>query len=411
MDSYIVVGKDTRISGDMLLHGIASGICSTGVNVYSAGILPTPAIAQLTAATGSKAGIMISASHNPYYDNGIKLFNNRGFKLSSDMEDEIEDLALKRNFYKNACKVQSIGTVFSLDDAKIIYKNFIKEIFNNGFSLKGMKIVIDCSNGASYRIAPEIFRDLGAQVHVLFDAPDGKNINDHCGSQHPEKMRKYVIEKGADTGFAFDGDGDRVIAVDENGSVITGDQCLIVCAKAMKAKGVLKNNIVVTTVMSNLGLKIALKDLEIDYVTSDVGDRNVMEKMIEAGAVLGGEDSGHTIFLDHHTTGDGILTALKLIEAVQLESKTLSESAGLMQIFPQVLINVKVKEKKDILLEPGIQKTIKTVEKKLGEKGRVLIRYSGTSPLLRIMVEGPTYEETRSLAQSIADSVSNSGLV
>jgi phosphoglucosamine mutase len=194
-DSYIVVGKDTRISGDMLLHGIASGICSTGVNVYSAGILPTPAIAQLTAATGSKAGIMISASHNPYYDNGIKLFNNRGFKLSSDMEDEIEDLALKRNFYKNACKVQSIGTVFSLDDAKIIYKNFIKEIFNNGFSLKGMKIVIDCSNGASYRIAPEIFRDLGAQVHVLFDAPDGKNINDHCGSQHPEKMRKYVIEK------------------------------------------------------------------------------------------------------------------------------------------------------------------------------------------------------------------------
>ncbi len=404
--SSMVVGKDTRLSGDMLAHGLISGICSMGVDAYLVGTFPTPGIAYLTVSSRSIGGIMISASHNPYDDNGIKFFNQHGRKLSRPIEDEIERLLYGDAFDVISSKIAETGRVFSIDDAGHQYQTFLKQAISNEFSLNGMKIVMDCANGATYKIAPELFTDLGASVKPLFVKPNGKNINYHCGSQHPGKVIKAVVASGADIGLAFDGDGDRLIAVDETGNVITGDQILFVCAKVMKHQGILKNNLAVSSVMSNLGLRIALQNLGIHHVMVDVGDRHIMEKMMESGAVLGGEDSGHTIFLNHHTTGDGILTALKLIEAMQYESKPLSELAGIVTVFPQVLINVNVKNQPDLQSDPSIQKAVKSVEEKLGEKGRVLVRYSGTRPLCRIMVEGPTEDQTRAFARMIADVVS-----
>jgi len=401
--SKIVMGKDTRISGDMLEHALVSGICSMGVDAYLTGILPTPGVAFLTSSTGANAGIVISASHNPYYDNGIKIFKNNGYKLSDEEEDEIEQFVFNKSMASSPKSVQHIGRVYSLEDAGCTYGNFLKCTVPENHNFKDLKIVIDCSNGATFKVAPAIFTELGAKVKILYNNPDGKNINDNCGSQHPENLKKSVVKNGADIGFAFDGDGDRLIAVDEKGAVATGDQILAVCAKFMKQKGLLKGNQVVSTIMSNIGLGQALKEMGIKHLTAKVGDRYVMEKMVSSGAILGGEDSGHMIFLNYHTTGDGILAAIRLIEAMKDESKPISELFKIMTVFPQVLMNVDVMHKPDLKSVAGIADAIKSVESVLGKKGRVVVRYSGTQPICRVMVEGPTVNETRKYCKQLAD--------
>lgn len=403
--SKIVLGKDSRISGDMLEHALVSGICSMGVDAYLTGILPTPGVAFMTSSTGANAGIVISASHNPYYDNGIKIFKGNGYKLSDEEEDEIEQVVFSKSIASSLKSVQDTGRVYEMEDAAITYGNFLKRTVPENYYFKDLKIVMDCSNGATFEVAPAIFNELGAKVKTRYNNPDGKNINDNCGSQHPESLKKSVVKNGADIGFAFDGDGDRLIAVDEKGTVATGDQILAVCAKFMKQKGLLKGNQVVSTVMSNMGLGEALEKMGIKHMTSKVGDRYVMEKMVSSGAILGGEDSGHMIFLNYHTTGDGILAALRLIEAMKEESKPLSELCKIMTVFPQVLINVDVLRKPDLENVPDIKDGIKSVETVLGKKGRVVVRYSGTQPICRVMVEGPTMDETRKYCKQLADIV------
>jgi phosphoglucosamine mutase len=401
--SKIVIGKDTRLSGDMLEYAIASGVCAMGVDVYLAGVLPTPGISYLTASTGANAGIVISASHNPYYDNGIKVFKSDGFKLSDEKEAEIEELVFNKNLDLSTKAVRDTGRVYAMADSGKSYAKFLKHTVPGKNYFNGLKIVMDCSNGATYDVAPELLTMLGADVDALFVRPDGKNINDNCGSQNPEELRKNVLNKGADIGLAFDGDGDRLVAVDETGGIATGDQIIAICAKYMKKNGTLKGNCVVSTVMSNLGLRLSLKEMGITHIESKVGDRRVVEKMISSGAVLGGEDSGHMIFLDHHTTGDGILTALRLIEIMQAGSKPLSELRKIMTVFPQVLINVEVSQKPDIKTVSEIKDAIISVERRLDNEGRVLVRYSGTEPLCRVMVEGPIIDKTRIYCQELAD--------
>jgi phosphoglucosamine mutase len=405
--SKIVIGKDTRISGDMLEYALTSGVCSMGVDAYLTGILPTPGVAFMTSSIGANAGIVISASHNPYYDNGIKIFKGNGYKLSDEEERQIETLVFNQSIASTSKSVRDTGRVYKIDDAVMAYGNFLKQTVSESFCFKGIKIVMDCSNGATFEVAPAIFTQFGAKVTTLSVTPDGKNINDNCGSQHPENLKKIVVKNGAYIGLAFDGDGDRLIAVDEKGTVVTGDQIIAVCAKFMKQKGLLKGNQVVSTVMSNMGLGQALKKIGIKHMTTAVGDRYVMEKMVSSGAVLGGEDSGHMIFLNYHTTGDGILTALRLIETMIEESKPLSELCKIMTIFPQILINVNVARKPDLKNIPDIKDAITSVETALGEKGRVVVRYSGTQPMCRIMVEGPTIEETRKFCRQLADIVGN----
>jgi len=403
--SKIVIGKDTRLSGDMLEYAITSGICAMGVDVYLAGVLPTPGIAYLTASAGANAGIVISASHNPFYDNGIKIFNGDGFKLSDRKEAEIEKLVLNERPDLSTKAVQDTGRVYVMADSGKSYANFLKHTVPEKNYFKGLKIVLDCSNGATFDIAPELLTMLGADVDALFVRPDGKNINDNCGSQNPEVLRKNVVNKGADIGLAFDGDGDRLVAVDEAGGIVTGDQIIAICARYMKQTGTLKGNCVVSTVMSNLGLSLSLKEMGVEHIASNVGDRRVVEKMISSGSVLGGEDSGHMIFLNHHTTGDGILTALRLIEIMQADSKPLSELRRIMTVFPQILINVEVSHKPDIEAVPEIKDAMSSVERRLGDEGRVLVRYSGTEPLCRVMVEGPSIDKTRIYCQELADVV------
>jgi len=403
--SEIIIGKDTRISGYMLEYALASGICSAGVNVCLAGIIPTPGLAFMTSSTDAAAGIVISASHNPYYDNGIKIFKGNGFKLSDKEEAEIEQLILNNKTVAISKNIRETGSVYNIDDSMQRYSSFLKSTIKQSNCCEGLKIVIDCSNGATYRIAPELFSDIGADVIPFFVQPDGKNINENCGSQHPEILSKYVVDKRADIGLAFDGDGDRLIAVDEKGNVLTGDQTLAVCAGSLKQKKMLKNNIVVSTIMSNIGLGIALKNMGLEHVVSDVGDRYVIEKMISCSASIGGEDSGHTIFLDYQTTGDGILTALMLIESIKWASKPLSELGKIMTVFPQVLINVEVTGKPDIESIPKIKDAIRSIESSLGEKGRALVRYSGTQPLCRIMVEAEDMKQAESCCRQLADIV------
>jgi len=397
----IVIGKATRLSGYMIEDALVSGVCSMGADALVIGVMPTPGVAFLTQSMRADAGIVISASHNPYEDNGIKIFSKTGFKLPDDKEAEIEDLILSDSLNELRSPSKELGKAYRIDDARGRYIVFIKNSFPSELSLEGMKIVLDCSNGATYRVAPEVFFELGAEVINLANTPDGRNINNSCGSQHPEKMAEEVIRRGAQAGFAFDGDGDRMIAVDEKGNVLTGDQMIAICAKALKQQDKLKNNLVVTTVMSNLGFKIALKELGISHIEANVGDRYVLEEMIDKGAIIGGEDSGHIIFLDHHTTGDGIIAALQLARVMKEENRPLS-GLGVMQVFPQKLINITVKSKPDIETVPEIVSAIKLAEKALGDKGRVLVRYSGTQQMCRVMVEGPTKEETDKYCEMIA---------
>ncbi|MBW2591439.1 MAG: phosphoglucosamine mutase [Deltaproteobacteria bacterium] len=398
----IVIGKDPRLSGDMLEYALASGICSVGGDVLLAGILPTPGVACLALSMEASAGIVISASHNPFFDNGIKIFKPDGCKLSNREEVEFEKIILSKENILLCRNVQKTGKVRPIRDSSNTYAGFLKRNFTQSLSLQDINIVLDCSNGATSNLAPGVFSDLGAEVYAMFNQPDGRNINAGCGSQHPEKLAAKVVESKAAVGFAFDGDGDRLIAVDETGHILTGDQVLAICTAFFKKKNRLKNNLVVSTIMSNMGLGVALKQMGVSHVKSDVGDRYVLEKMLSGGAVLGGEDSGHMIFLEHHTTGDGILAALQLLEVIQSESKPLSELARIMQVYPQILINVDVKTKPEINLFPEIRDVIHSVESNLGREGRVLVRYSGTQSLCRVMVEGPDKNEITNYCGRIA---------
>ena len=399
----IVIGKDTRISGYMLESALESGITSMGGNPYLLGVLPTPGIAFIAQSMRANAGIVISASHNPYQDNGIKIFSGSGFKLSDEQEEAIEDLLKSNTLHSLVPPVRDMGQAFRLEDVHGRYIVFLKNTFPRDLSIEGMKIVLDTANGATYKVAPETFWELGADIEVIHNTPNGININDNCGSQHTQDLKKKVVESGAAIGLAFDGDGDRLIAVDEKGHEITGDQILLICAKMLKEHGKLKNNLLVSTVMSNLGLRVACKKYGFKYHAAKVGDRYVLEDMLQLGSVIGGEDSGHTIFLNHHTAGDGIVTALQLLAAMVKTGKPLSELARMMDVYPQKLINVDVRSKPDIKTVPQITEVIEMVEKELGNDGRVLVRYSGTQNMCRVMVEGPSHEVTEKHCKEIAE--------
>ncbi len=401
----IIIGKDTRISGYMFEGALMAGITSMGGNPYLVGVLPTPGIAFITESMRADAGIVISASHNPYQDNGIKIFGGNGYKLSDEQERVIEQLVLEGKLADEVPPPDRMGQAHRIDDVLGRYIVFLKNTFPRELSMEGMKIVMDTANGATYRVAPDSFTELGADLEVIHNTPNGININDGCGSQYTGDLSRRVLEKGAEIGLAFDGDGDRLIAVDEKGRTITGDQILIICAKMLKDKGLLKNNLLVSTVMSNLGLTVACRKYGFDNHASKVGDRYVLEDMQRLGGTLGGEDSGHVIFLNHHTTGDGILTAIQLIAAMLESGKPLSELAQLMDIFPQKLINIDVQNKPDIETLPLLIQAIKDVESALGSQGRVLVRYSGTQNMCRVMVEGPTDAVTLKYCRQIADVV------
>jgi len=401
----VVVGKDPRISGYMLESALEAGVTSMGGTCYMLGVLPTPGIAYITESMRADAGFVVSASHNPYSDNGIKVFAGTGFKLSDADEDRIEQLMLSGDLPNLVPHADGMGRAYRLDDVLGRYIVFLKNTFPRDLSLDGVKICLDTSNGATYKVAPAVFRELGADVTVIHNEPDGFNINKNCGSQHTEDLRRLVVESGATVGFAYDGDGDRLIAVDEQGHEVTGDQILMVNALQMKQEGRLIGDIVVSTVMSNLGLRISCQEHGMTHYAAAVGDRNVLEAMQRLGAVIGGEDSGHMIFLRRHTTGDGILTSLQLMACLLRQDKPLSELTKVMDVFPQRLINIDVTSKPDIESVPTIVDAISTAEHELGDKGRVLVRYSGTQNMCRVMVEGPDIEITTRIATEIADVV------
>jgi len=395
-----VIGKDTRLSGYMLENALVSGIVSVGADVLLVGPIPTPAIAHLTKSLNADAGIVLSASHNPAEDNGIKVFSEDGHKLPDNVEDEIEKYILSETVKTEHVKGGLIGKVHRIDDAKGRYIEFAKASVNS-MSLKGLRIVLDCANGAAYNTAPQILSELGAEVIVLNDKPDGLNINLDCGALHPEKMMEVVKEKKADIGIALDGDADRVIVCDEKGRGVDGDHIIAICAIDMKKNGALAKNIVVATIMANKGFDIAMERKRIKVVKTNIGDRYVVDEMRRKGYVLGGEQSGHIIFSNYTTTGDGIISALQLLKVIKERREKLSKLAECMKSLPQVLVNVEVKQKKDIS-RLKVNKNIKSAELKLGKKGRVLVRYSGTQNLCRIMIEGEHKKKKKKMANDIA---------
>lgn len=401
----IVIGKDTRLSGYMLENALVAGVCSMGVDVLIVGPLPTPGIAFITASMRADAGVVISASHNLYQDNGIKFFSNTGFKLPDELELEIEDLILNHRIDALRPIAEAVGKAFRIDDAIGRYVVFLKNTFPRDLDLQGLRIVLDCAHGAGYRVAPAVLTELGAEVMPLGVNPDGLNINDGCGSMHPEVMAAKVREYRADLGIALDGDADRVIFVDENGREVDGDHILALCGTELMKQGNLRKKTVVATVMSNLGLDIAMKQAGGKVVRTAVGDRYVVEEMLRSGYNLGGEQSGHMIFLDHNTTGDGILSALQVLAIMQRSGKPLSELAQVMTSLPQVLLNVKVRKRTELSRIAPIKDAMKALEAELDGKGRLLVRYSGTEPLLRIMVEGEDQNRINQLAQQLSDVV------
>jgi len=401
----IVIGKDTRLSGYMLESALVAGICSMGVDVLLVGPLPTPGIANITSSMRADAGVVISASHNPFEDNGIKFFSRDGFKLPDETELMMEELIFSKRIDSLRPTAREVGKAYRIDDAAGRFVVFLKSTFPKDLDLSGLKIVLDCANGAAYKVAPAVFEELGAEVISIGVKPNGTNINADCGSLHPEVMSAAVKEHGADLGIALDGDADRVIFVDEYGNVVDGDRIMAICATEMLKQGTLKRNTLVATVMSNMGLDIAMKRAGGEVVKTSVGDRYVVEEMLKGGYNLGGEQSGHMIFLDHNTTGDGVLSALQVLAIMQRRSKRLSELALVMAPLPQVLVNVRLAQKSDIMLVPEIAKLIGDVEEKLKGEGRVLIRYSGTEPLLRIMLEGSDEGDIRCWANEIASTV------
>ncbi len=401
----IVIGKDTRLSGYMIENALAAGICSMGVDVLVVGPLPTPGIAFITASMRADAGVVISASHNPYQDNGIKFFSADGFKLPDEMELKIEELIFSKKIDSLRPIASEVGKAFRIDDAKGRYVVFLKNSFPRDLDLKGLRIVLDCANGAAYKAAPAVLEELGAEVIALGVSPNGTNINAGCGSLHPEVISDAVKEHRAHLGIALDGDADRVIFVDEFGNEVDGDHIMAICATTMLKEGKLAKETLVATVMSNMGLDIAVRQAGGKVVKTAVGDRYVVEEMLRHGYNLGGEQSGHMIFLDHNTTGDGMISALQVLAIMQRSGKPLSELAEVMIALPQVLLNVRVEEKRDIQEIPEIRQVIAAAEAKLGDSGRVLIRYSGTEPLLRIMLEGQDKYQITALAHEIGAAI------
>ncbi|MEW6163118.1 MAG: phosphoglucosamine mutase [Nitrospirota bacterium] len=399
--NMILIGKDTRLSGYMIESALTSGICSMGMNVTLVGPLPTPGIAFLTRTLRLDAGIVISASHNLFEDNGIKFFSSEGFKLPDGLERKIEELVLDDRLQRNRPRGSSIGKAYRLNDAAGRYIKYIKSTLPKGMTFEGMKIVVDCANGAAYKTTPWLLRELGAEVISINDRPDGININLGCGSLHIEGLQKAVKLNKADIGIAHDGDADRTIFCDEKGRVVDGDQVIGMWAVEMKKKGMLKKNTVVSTVMSNLGLEEYLRRNGIRLVRAKVGDRYVVEEMLDGGYNLGGEQSGHIVFLDYNTTGDGPLTAVQILYLMKKKGSPLSKLASEIKLYPQVFMNVDVEHKHDIKTIPQIQEAIKAAEKKLSGKGRILVRPSGTEPKVRVMLEGEDLKLITKLGKDI----------
>ncbi len=403
----IIVGKDTRISGYMFETAISSGICSMGSDVYLVGPMPTPGVAFITSSMRADAGVVISASHNPFYDNGIKFFDKNGFKFDDYIEKEIESFVLSRYSELEGKRPRGahIGKAHRIDDAVGRYVIFTKLSFPKNLTLNGIKITLDCANGANYKAAPEVFSELGAEVTASGIDPNGLNINENCGSTYPEHLGALVKENGADIGIAFDGDGDRAIFSDENGEILLGDEFLAICAIRMKNEGILKNNGIVTTPMSNIALELLLKKHGIETVYADVGDRYIMEKMIKGKYNLGGEQSGHIIFLDETNTGDGIISALKLLAVMVKTGLPLSELRKIFAPLPQRLFNVDVPFKKDLSEMPGINNKIEEFEEALRGRGRIFVRYSGTQNFLRILLEGENEAELNKMGAEIKEEI------
>ena len=398
----ILVGKDTRISGDMIESALIAGICSMGVDVLKVGLVPTPTVAYLTRAYQANCGIVISASHNPFDNNGIKYFQGSGYKFSDLEEEEIE-----RIYFENRTKDEwptgkDIGKIKYLSSmAARKYIEYLKTTMPHNFNLKGIKVILDCANGASFDIAPQLFDELGIKTVTINNKPNGININHNCGSTHPESLQKEVLKQQADLGLAFDGDADRVIAVDQKGNIVDGDQIMAICALNLIGKNQLFNKKVVTTVMSNLGFDRVIEKAGGEVVRTNVGDRYVLEAMQKENAVLGGEQSGHIIFLKYGTTGDGLLTSLQLLRVIWEEEKSLSDLASMMKKYPQIILNFRVKDKKLFYECDDIKRTIKEIEKELAGEGRIFIRPSGTEPLIRILLEGQQKEKLERISQEL----------
>lgn len=394
----VLIGKDTRISGYMLEAALEAGLSSAGVDVMLTGPMPTPAVAYLTRALRAQVGIVITASHNPFEDNGIKFFSSAGTKLPDEVETEIEAELEKP---MEVVASDQLGKAWRIDDAAGRYIEFCKSSFSNAMDLRGLKIVLDCAHGATYHVAPSVFHELGAEVVVIGNAPDGLNINLECGSTHTEALRDAVVQHGADLGIAFDGDGDRVLMADSRGNLLDGDQLLYIIAMHRKYQGRL-NGGVVGTLMTNLALEHALASEAIPFARAKVGDRYVLELLSQNGWQLGGENSGHILVLDQHSSGDGIIAALQVLQAVISRGRTLDELGASLKLYPQTLVNVTVKQRINPDAEPALQKAVLAAEAELDGKGRVLLRASGTEPKIRVMVEGMSVNQTRDLAEQIA---------
>lgn len=399
----IVIGKDTRQSCYMLENALAAGICSMGVDVLLVGPLPTPGIAFITTSMRADAGVVISASHNPFQDNGIKIFSSDGFKLPDEVEADIEDLIFSQKMAALRPVADEVGKAARIDDAKGRYIVFLKNAFPKKYTLDDFHIVLDCAHGATYGVAPHVFEELGATVTTLGVNPDGKNINDGCGALHPGLMAEKVKSLGADIGLALDGDGDRLIVSDERGEIVDGDHIMAICARELLKQRKLKKKTLVATVMSNMGLEAAMQDMGGRMVRTGVGDRYVVECMRKKGYSFGGEQSGHLVFLDHITTGDGILAGLQLLAIMKKRKKPLSELATIMESFPQVLKNVRMSTKIPVETIPNFLKTVEKLEQKLGKNGRILVRPSGTEPVIRVMVEGRDNAEINAIADELCE--------
>ncbi|MFZ2223799.1 MAG: phosphoglucosamine mutase [Candidatus Deferrimicrobium sp.] len=399
----IVIGKDTRLSGYMFETALSAGICAMGGDVLLVGPMPTPGIAFLTRSMRADAGVVISASHNPYPDNGIKFFGRDGFKLPDDVESRIEGLMYGEHLKENRPPSPQIGKAQRIDDATGRYIVYLKSTFPAHLSLEGLRIVVDCANGAAYRIAPLVFSELGAEVIPIGVSPNGVNINDQCGSLYPEVVSAKVRDARADLGISLDGDADRVIVVDQKGEIQDGDRIMAICATEMARKKMLAKNTVVATVMSNIGLELYLKDRKIKLLRAPVGDRYVVEAMVAGRYNFGGEQSGHLIFLDHATTGDGVLAALQLLAVMVESGKNVSELGKDLVVFPQMLHNIRMKHRVPLESMKGLRKAQAEFEKGLGGRGRILVRYSGTEPLLRIMAEGENLDEVEAIVKALGD--------
>ena len=400
--NMVLIGKDTRLSGYMIESALTSGICSMGMNVTLIGPLPTPGIAFLTRTLRIDAGVVISASHNPFYDNGIKFFSHTGFKLPDDIEKRIEDLMQDDSLERHRAKGEEVGKAFRLDDATGRYIEYIKSTLKKGVTFEGMKVVVDSANGAAYKTTPWLLRELGAEVISINDKPDGININSRCGALHMEELRKAVVRHKADAGIAHDGDADRTLLCDEKGRTIDGDQIMGICAVDMDTRGDLKQSTVVATVMSNLGLEKYFKKNSIRLLRTRVGDRYVVERMLADDYNFGGEQSGHIIFLDYNTTGDGPVTALQVLNLMKNRNVSLSKLASPIKLFPQVLMNVEVGRKQDIRSVPAVMDAIRAAEQKLDGRGRLLVRASGTEPKIRVMLEGDDLKLINMLGRHIS---------